>query len=90
MIEKERFDVIVDENGEFLTDWDLLIKLKENRDLIAFRDHIPSYAVARSNWLVLLATYKPKNEEECSSIRGLIPSFYLKYGKELIELINQP
>lgn len=84
-VEKEGFEVIVDEDGELLTDWNLLMQLKNCRNTIAFRDGIPRYAVAKNKWLVLLATYKPMNENDCFQIKGLPPTFYSKYGKELIE-----
>lgn len=89
-IEKEGFEVIVDEDGELLTDWILLMKLKDCRNTIAFRDGIPRFAVAKNKWLVLLATYKPKDENDCLQIKGLPPEFYPKYGKELIGILNQP
>ena len=85
-IEKEGFEVIADEDGELLTDWNLLLKLKECRDLIAFRDGVPRYIVAKNKWLVLLATYKPKDENDCSQIREIPSGFYSKYGKELIQM----
>lgn len=87
-IEKEGFEVIVDEDGELLTDWILLMKLRDCRNTIAFRDGIPRFAVAKNKWLVLLATYKPKDENDCHQINGLPSEFYSKYGRELIDILN--
>ena len=78
----------IDADGNLITDWDLLVKLKECRDSIAFRDGIPKYAIAKSNVLSILATYKPKNENEASQLKGITLNFALRYGKEFFHNIN--
>ncbi len=89
LIDKERFEVAVDENGNLVTDWHLLVRLKECRDSIAFRDGVPKYAIAKSNVLSTLATYKPKDENEASQLKGITLNFALRYGKEFFEIINK-
>lgn len=85
------YELVVDNNGEILTDTMLLTKLKKERARIAKESKIKPYMVFNNQQLVAIATHKPKNKEEFVSIYGLGERKYKIYGKEIIEkfIINE-
>ncbi len=79
------YELIVDNNGEILTDTELLTKLKKERAKIAKESKVKPYMVFNNQQLIAIATYKPKDKEEFVSIYGLGERKYELYGKDIIE-----
>ncbi|MDE7168482.1 MAG: HRDC domain-containing protein [Clostridia bacterium] len=83
------FDFICDENGEIVTDSDLLEELRKRRLSLAQEERVPAYCVFSNSVLVSLATYKPVNEAEWLAIKGLGAAKFAKYGEQIITLIKE-
>lgn len=83
------YDLIVDENGNILTNSNLLSLLKKERENIAKENKIRSYYIIFNNQqLVILATYPPKNRKEFISLFGLGEKKFELYGARILECIN--
>ena len=80
----EGFDLIVDSDGEIITDLNLLKILKE----VAREMKIKTYLIFTNQQLVALATYKPENETNFISIYGLGKKKYDMYGDRIIQIIE--
>ena len=78
-------ELVVDNDGEILTDTALLTKLKKERARIAKESKLKPYMVFNNQQLVAIATHKPKDKEEFISIYGLGEIKYEFYGKNIIE-----
>lgn len=78
------YELVVDNNGEILTDTALLTKLKKERAKIAKESKVKPYMVFNNQQLIAIATYKPKDKEEFVSIYGLGGRKYELYGKDII------
>lgn len=78
------YELVVDNNGEILTDTALLTKLKKERAKIAKESKVKPYMVFNNQQLIAIATYKPKDKEEFISIYGLGERKYELYGKDII------
>lgn len=85
------YELVVDNDGEILTDTVLLTKLKKERARIAKESKVKPYMVFNNQQLVAIATHKPKDKEEFVSIYGLGEIKYEFYGKNIIEnfIINK-
>ena len=70
IIENEVFRVVVDSEGNTLTDITLLEQLRAMRHRVAVEKELPSYYLLHNNILVLIATDKPTTREELMSISG--------------------
>ena len=79
------YELVVDNNGEILTDTALLTKLKKERARIAKESKLKPYMVFNNQQLVAIATHKPKDKKEFISIYGLGEIKYEFYGKNIIE-----
>lgn len=84
----EGFDLIVDSDGEIITDLNLLKILKEVRLKLAREMKIKTYLIFTNQQLVALATYKPENETNFISIYGLGKKKYDMYGDRIIQIIE--
>lgn len=87
-IEQDGFQVIVDNEGQLLTDIDLLAELRALRTKIMYENNQPAYTIIGNKGLVSLATYRPTTKEEFISLYGLGETTYSKYGTKFIEAIK--
>ncbi len=85
VIEKDKFNVIVDTNGNILTDMELLQKLIALRKLTTKVHNIS----IPNQVLVSLATDKPTTREEFMAIRGIGAQISEKCGDAFIVAIKQ-
>ncbi len=82
------FQVIIDDDGEVLTDLELLEKLRKERLRFAYQEGLPAYCVYHNKQLVLLATLKPLNKKTYSSLRGFTENSWEKHGCYMVEIIK--
>ncbi len=87
MIEKDGFKVIVDANGDILTDMQLLAKLRTLRQTIAQENGVVA-RILYDSVLVLLATDRPLSREEFIDIKGITISNYMRIGERFIAEIK--
>lgn len=80
--------VILFVKEEQILDKDLFIKLKEWRRNRASKEGIKPYIIFSDSSLIEIANNLPKNEEELIQIRGVGEKKVLKYGKEILQIIN--
>lgn len=85
----EDFEIIIDKNGEVLTDKKLLCELRRIRNNEAHKKELPSYCICKNETLVLLATYKPKTKDEFLRINGIGETWYNKYANLFIDSIKK-
>lgn len=83
------FQVIFNEDGEILTDLELLDKLKKERLNLANKIGIPAYCVYHNTHLVLLATFKPTTKTMYASLKGLTGKTWDNYGSVMAEIIKE-
>lgn len=83
------FQVILGDDGEILTDLELLSKLKEERLNMAIKLGVPAYWIYHNKHLVLLATFKPLNKKMYSSLRGFTEKTWNDYGSVMVEIIKE-
>lgn len=88
-IEKDGFEVLVDSDGEIITDMELLAYLRRFRAELMKRDNLAAYLIIGNKGLVSLATYKPTTREEFISLYGLRDKTYNKYGQLFINKIKE-
>lgn len=88
-IEKDGFQVIVDSNGNMITDMELLSKLRALRMRLAKERGLSESCIMHKSDLVMLATDKPMTKEEFLSIYGLGEKIYESYGEEFMEEIKK-
>lgn len=86
--EIDGYEIIVNENGDELTDRALLEKLKKARLIISRANRVRAYMIFNNQQLVALATYKPINHRAFISIYGLGEGKYNLYGKDFIDIIK--
>ena len=89
MIEKDGFKVIVDANGDILTDMQLLAKLRTLRQTIAQENGVAASRIMYDSVLVLLATDRPLTREEFIDIKGITISTYMRFGERFIAEIKK-
>lgn len=88
VVKYKNFNLEVDENGEILTDINLLDCLCDVRRRIASIDKVSFFVVAYNRTLVNLATIKPTSKEEFLAIKGIGEKWFLKYGQEFLQEIK--
>ncbi len=88
-IEKDGFEIIVDDEENILTNMELLKFLRKKRNSIAAKLGVPAYAVISNKGLVSLATYKPETKEEFIKLYGLGEKTYQSYGADMINYMKQ-
>ena len=89
MIEKDGFKVLVDANGDILTDMQLLAKLRTLRQTIAQENGVAASRIMYDSVLVLLATDRPLTREEFIDIKGITISTYMRFGERFIAEIKK-
>lgn len=89
MIEKDGFKVLVDANGDILTDMQLLVKLRTLRQTIAQENGVAASRIMYDSVLVLLATDRPLTREEFIDIKGITISTYMRFGERFIAEIKK-
>lgn len=88
-IEKDGFLVIVDDEGNIITDMNLLRYLRGFRIMLMKNTNLPAYRIVSNKGLVSLATYRPETKEEYLRLNGLGEVSYMLYGKMYIEEIQK-
>lgn len=88
-IKHNGFQVIIDDDGEVLTDLELLNKLKQARLNLANERGVPVYCIYNNKHLVLLATFKPVNRTMYSSLRGFTDKTWDTYGSVIVNIIKE-
>lgn len=88
-IEKDGFLVIVDDDGNIITDMNLLRHLRGFRIMLMKNTNLPAYRIVSNKGLVSLATYRPETKEEYLRLNGLGEVSYMLYGKMFIEEIKK-
>ena len=83
-IEQDGFQVVVDNEGQLLTDMELLAELRTLRAKIMREDNRPAYTIINNKGLVSLATYRPTTKEEFIALYGLGEATYSEYGAKFI------
>jgi len=89
MIEKEGFKVLVDADGQLLTDMELLAKLRTLRQSLAREERLPAYCILTNDILVRLATDKPTIREEFAEVKGIGARRYERFGERFIAEIKK-
>ena len=89
LIEKDGFSIIVDNDGQIITDMNLLSYLRELRLQIAKATNKPAYTIVSNKGLVGLATYRPASKEEFINIYGLGERTYQFIGNRFINAIKE-
>ena len=87
-IEQDGFLVVVDDEGQIITDMSLLKHLRNVRVNLAKENKRQPYMILSNKGLVSLATYRPKNKEEFISLYGLGEATYQSFGHIFINAIN--
>lgn len=88
-IEKDGFKVVADNDGQIITDMQLLSYLRNLRVQLAKEENRASYSIISNNGLVSLATYRPITKEEFIGLHGLGEATYKAYGNKFIEAIKK-
>ena len=81
--------MIVDDDGELITDMKLLRQLRGLRIKLMKENNCQAYNIIGNKGLVSLATYKPETKEEFISLKGLGESTYSSFGKAFIDEIRE-
>lgn len=87
-IKHGHFDVIVDNDGNIITDLEVLKILKSIRAKIASQIKLLPYYVCTNKTLVQLATFKPKTEVEFLKIKGIGKPWYEKYAHYFMDVLK--
>ncbi len=88
-IEKDGFSVVVDNEGQIITDMKLLERLRNIRANIMRTEKRPAYTIITNKGLVSLATYRPTTKEEFINLYGLGETSYRLYGEQFIAVIKK-
>ncbi len=87
-IEKDGFQVVADDDGEIITDMELLAELRAVRLQISREENLAAFHILTNKQLVSIATYRPETREEFVSLYGLGEGKYETYGAKFIEAIK--
>ena len=88
LIDNEVFRIVIDSEGNTLTDMFLLEQLRIMRSNIAMEKNLPSYYLLHNNILVLIATDKPTTREELMSISGFGMRKWEIWGQEVLRIVS--
>ena len=81
--------MLVDANGDILTDMELLAKLRTLRQTIAQENGVSGSRIMYDSVLVLLATDRPLSREEFIDMKGITISTYIRFGERFIAEIRK-
>ena len=87
--EKDGFNIICDNEGNPITDLELLKCLRSIRAKIAVEANKPAYTCVSNKGLVSLATYKPTTYAEFVKLPYLGEKTYKLYGQTFMNAINE-
>ena len=87
-IEQDGFQVVADDEGNILTDMELLLHLRSIRAQIMKEEKRAAYTIIGNKGLVSLATFRPTSKEEFVSLYGLGETTYKSYGARFIQAIK--
>lgn len=88
VIENEVFRIVVDSEGNALTDMALLGLLRTMRSNVAVQRELPSFYLLHNNILVLIATDKPTTREELMSISGFGLRKWEVWGDDILNVVT--
>ena len=88
-IEIDGFNVVADDEGNIITDMELLAELRSLRLQIAREENKAAFKILTNKSLVSLATYRPETREDFISLYGLGEVKYNDYGVKFIEAIKK-
>ena len=88
-IEKDGFLVVVDNEGQIITDMKLLSHLRGLRMQLAQKEQKAPYMIIKNKGLVSLATYRPTTKEEFINLNGLGETTYNNYGILFVNEIKE-
>ena len=88
-IEKDGFSVVVDNEGQIITDMKLLSHLRGLRMQLAQKEQKAPYMIIKNKGLVSLATYRPTTKEEFINLNGLGETTYNNYGILFVSAIKE-
>ena len=88
VIENEVFRVVVDSEGNTLTDMTLLEQLRVMRHRVAVERELPAYYLLHNTLLVLIATDKPTTREELMSISGFGTRKWEVWGDDILAIVS--
>ncbi len=83
-----RYEVAFNDDGELVTDLELLIELRKFRNLKAFELNVVPTSIFNNEALVYFATIKPSTIEELNSLKGFSEDKINTFGQELIDFIG--
>ena len=89
IIGNDEFYIIADDDGNIITDMDLLAELRSLRFQIAKAKSCAPYKIINNKVLVSLATYRPETREDFIALYGLGETTYNEYGVKFIEAIKK-
>ena len=67
----------------------LLQKLKEWRQVVAQKEGVELYRVLSNQAIEAIIELKPKTKEELISIKGIKEKKFMKYGTDILSLVNE-
>ncbi len=85
---KDEFYIVTDDDGNEITNMELLTELRALRFDIAKEKSIAPYKIINNKVLVGLATYRPTTKEEFITLYGLGEITYSEYGARFIKAIK--
>lgn len=88
IVENEVFRIVVDSEGNSLTDMELLSSLRSMRTRVAMEKELPSYYLLSNNILVLIATDKPMTREELMDICGFGIRKWELWGDDILKTVK--
>ena len=89
LTKRKGFELMINDDGEILTDLELLEKLKQARFEIAIELNCPAFMVYHNKHLVRLATFKPVSREMYSLLSGFTDKTWDKYGHIMVDIIKK-
>ncbi len=79
---KEKTEIIIDQSKDMIT------KLKDWRRKLSKEHNIPAYIIMHDRTLIDIAQKIPRESAELEEIYGLGPEKIMKYGEEILKIVN--
>lgn len=89
IIDLNEFDLMIDDNGELLTDVSLLMKLKEKRHALSVERRMSPNLIYTNKQLVVLATLKPVCKATYTALSGFTAKSWDAYGCIIAKVIKE-
>lgn len=87
-LENDGFHLVTTDDGQVITDVELLVHLRSLRARIAKDSGKAAFMIISNKGLVSLATFRPQNKQEFVSLEGLGEKTYQGYGLDFINAIK--